>query len=138
MKKKYLLLLLILSSAFTFQSCSTKSTITRNNIKVPPIVLQRSDYIITENIESEAEVKYILGGLFIKGMKRRHVKTGAISGRIPQTADERMAVFNLIQENDNIDYVTNLRYIKEYKRGFFSKTYTTKVIARGIILKTNQ
>ena len=51
-----------------------------------------------------------------------------------------MAIFNLIEANPGVDYLTNIRVLKSYKKGFLgiTKTYKTKIIAKGIQIKLDK
>lgn len=105
---------------------------------IPGLTFERSDYKLTGDIEASAEVKLIFGGLIVKGIDKKNVKIGQLNGKNLSSTDEGMAVYNLIQKNPEVDYLTNIRYFKTYDKKLFSKTLKTKIIAKGIIIKTDK
>ena len=120
-------------------SCATtQNTASRDAVAMPGITLSRDDYKLMDDISSEAEIKVTLG-IFYKGVDRKNLKVGSVSG-YGAGIDEKMAIFNLIEQNPDVDYLTNIRVLKSYKKGFLgiSKTYKTKVIAKGIQIKTDK
>lgn len=120
-------------------SCATtQNTASRDAVAMPGITLERSDYKLTDDISSEAEIK-VTFGIFYKGVDKKNLKVGSVSG-YGAGIDEKMAIFNLIESNPDVDYLTNIRVLKSYKKGFLgiSKTYKTKVIAKGIQIKIDR
>lgn len=141
MKKLFLQVLAFTAVAFMAVSCASVSTATRENLKLPPIKLTRADYTLTNDLSAEAEVKVynILIWSWIKGADASNMKIGKIVGSdAGATIDESLAIFNLLEKNPEIDYVTNVRYIKTYTQKPFVKTYKTKIMAKGIILKADK
>jgi len=125
--------------AALFTSCATtQNTSSRTGVSLPGLVLERSDYKLTDDIEASAEVK-VTFGIFYKGIDKKNMKVGKISG-YGAGIDEKLAIYNLIEQNPDVDYLTNIRVLKTYKKGFLgiSKTYKTKVIAKGIKIKTDE
>lgn len=139
MKKIFKLTGMLAITAALFSSCATtQNTASRSAVSLPGIIMERSDYELTDDIEASAEVKVVLG-IFYKGVDRKNLKVGKVSG-YGAGIDENMAIFNLIENNPEVDYLTNIRVMKTYRKGFlgFSKTYKTKVIAKGIKIKTDK
>lgn len=119
---------------------SCKSTINyqnRNSMNLNEFKLKRSDYSITADASAEVEVKIIMR-LFTKGIDKRNIKTARIENVWLGSADEQMAVYKLLEEHPEWDYVTNVRFVKSYEKKPFVRTYKTKVIAKGIIIKTDK
>lgn len=138
MKKLFKLAGVLAVSASLFSCSTTQNTATRSAVTLPGITMERSDYELTDDIEASAEVKVTLN-MFYKGIDRRNVKVGKVSG-YGSGMDEKLAIFNLIENNPDVDYLTNIRVMKTYTKGFLgiSKTYKTKVIAKGIKIKTDK
>ncbi len=139
MKKIFKMASVLAVTAALFSSCATtQNTSTRSAVTLPGITMDRSDYMLTDDMEASAEVK-ITFGIFYKGVDRNNLKVGKVSG-YGSGMDEKMAIFNLIENNPDVDYLTNIRVMKTYKKGFLgiSKTYKTKVIAKGIKVKTDK
>ncbi len=124
-------------SCIALTSCLTINSNMREGVKMPGLTVNRTDYILTDDLTAEAEVKYILGGLIVRGDDPKNVKAGSLGG-MTASRDEQLAIYNLLEKNPQIDYVTNVRYQKSYVKKIFSKTFKTKVIAKGIILKTDK
>jgi len=139
MKKTLKLIALGAIAMIMMSSCATTlNTSSRTSVSLPGITLERSDYKITDDINASAEVK-VTFGVFYKGVDRKNLKVGNVSG-YGKGIDEKLAIYNLIESNPNVDYLTNIRVLKSYKKGFLgiSKTYNTKVIAKGIQIKTDK
>ena len=120
-----------------FSSCVTISRTSRAALDVPGLTYERSDYTLSDDISAEVEVKVILGFIY-KGIDKRNIKIGQLNGRSAGSIDQQMAVFNLIEKNPEVDYLTNIRYFKTYTKKLFSKTYKTKIVAKGITIKTDK
>lgn len=129
--------LLAAITCVALSSCLTINTSTKEGVKMPGLTVTRADYILTDDLTAEAEVKYILGGLIVRGDDPKNIKVGTLGG-MSASRDEQLAIYNLLEKNPQIDYVTNVRYQKSYVKKIFSKTFKTKVIAKGIILKTDK
>lgn len=139
MKKRIRKFLIGAIATVALASCATtQNTSTRTAVALPGITLERSDYKLTNDISADAEIKVTLG-IFYKGIDKKNLKVGEISG-YGKGMDEKMAIFNLIESNPEVDYLTNIRVMKSYKKGFLgiTKTYKTKVIAKGIKIKTDK
>lgn len=129
--------LLAAITCVALSSCLTINTSTKEGVKMPGLTVTRADYILTDDLTAEAEVKYILNGLIVRGDDPKNIKVGTLGG-MSASRDEQLAIYNLLEKNPQIDYVTNVRYQKSYVKKIFSKTFKTKVIAKGIILKTDK
>mgnify|MGYP007002357110 CR=1 FL=1 len=138
MKKHLSKLGLLLIVLFALSSCkSTVSFQNRNSMNLNEFRLTRADYQITQDASAEVTVKVILG-FITKGIDKKNIKTSRIENVWLGSADEEMAVYQLLQAHPEWDYVTNVRFVKTFEKTLFAKTYKTKVIAKGIILKTGK
>jgi len=138
MKKTILKLGLLVLVIVAFTACkSTVSFQNRNSMTLNEFKLSRADYQITQDASASSEVKIILG-LFTKGIDKRNVKSARIENVWLGTADEEMAVYQLLEQHPEWDYVTNVRFVKTFEQTLFVKTYKTKVIAKGIIIRTGK
>lgn len=154
----------IISSAISLvlllTSCGTLSRISRETISAPIVYSTRDDISVTNDIEAKGKVETI-SVLFIDFYKweedKRQLKVGpfrfldknynegVFSGYngLNSTFDEKIATYNFISENPDLDYVTNVRYKKDYiRKPFYWKVLNigkreveTTIIAKGIILK---
>jgi len=132
------LFVVIAAAACILPSCRTVNQTSRAALDIPGLTFERSDYKLTSDIEASAQVKLILGGLIVKGVDKKNIKIGQLNGRNMGSTDESMAVYNLIKKNPDVDYLTNIRYFKTYDKKLFSKTLKTKIVAKGIIIKTDK
>lgn len=156
MKKLLYLSLLTIS----LSSCGSLTRISREEVETPVIYSTRDDISITDDLTSTGKVKN-LSIFFIdffrwNDSKRqlkigpfrfldREYEEGSFNGYngLGSTFDERIAVYNFINENSKIDYVTNIRYKKTYSRKPFYfrwlnlgvREMETTVIAKGVIIK---
>lgn len=137
MKRVFAKILVVSVIVMMAVSCRTVQRATRDSIQLPGLRVTRADYTLTSDVSAEAEVKVILG-MFIKGADKKNIKEGRINGGFNTTIDEALAVYNLLEAHPEIDYLTNIRYVKTYTQKPFVKTYKTKIIAKGIILKTDK
>ena len=138
MKKHLFKLGLFVIVLFTLASCkSTVSFQNRNSMNLNEFRLNRADYQITKDASAEVTVKVILG-FITKGIDKMNVKTGRIESVWLGSADEQMAVYELLEQHPEWDYVTNVRFVKTFEKTLFAKTYKTKVIAKGIIIKAGK
>ena len=138
MKKTILKLGLLVLVIVAFTACkSTVSFQNRNSMSLNEFKLSRADYQITQDASASSEVKIILG-MFTKGIDKRNVKSARIENVWLGTADEEMAVYQLLEQHPEWDYVTNVRFVKTFEQTLFVKTYKTKVIAKGIIIRTGK
>lgn len=138
MKKHLSKIGLLLIVLFALSSCkSTVSFQNRNSMNLNEFRLTRADYQITQDASAEVTVKVILG-FITKGIDKKNIKTSRIENVWLGSADEEMAVYQLLQAHPEWDYVTNVRFVKTFEKTLFAKTYKTKVIAKGIILKTGK
>ena len=138
MKKTILKLGLLVLVTVAFTACkSTVSFQNRNSMSLNEFKLSRADYQITQDASASSEVKIILG-MFTKGIDKRNVKSARIENVWLGTADEEMAVYQLLEQHPEWDYVTNVRFVKTFEQTLFVKTYKTKVIAKGIIIRTGK
>ena len=136
MKKQFSQIGLFIAVIVLFASCRTVDFQNRSSMSLNEFRLSRSDYKITADASAQAEVKIILGGLIVKGLDDKNIKQARIESVWLGSADEQLAVYELLDKHPEWDYVTNVRFIKSYIQKPFSKTYKTKVIAKGIILNT--
>jgi hypothetical protein len=156
MKKVYLLSLL----AIVLASCGSVTRIQREEVDTPLIYSTREDISITEDITAVGTVKNV-SILFIEFYRwnetKKQLKIGPFRffdrdyeegyfntiSPIGKTFDEKIAVYNFIDQNSNLDYVTNVRYKKKFSRKPFywrlvnigAREMETTVIAKGVILK---
>ena len=141
---KKLIYTLLSTVAFSVFLTSCKMTVissSRDQVSMPPLKVKRTDYKLTDDVTAEAEVSVIRFLIFtkVKGVDRKNIKEGQIlGGGAATTADEKLAVYNLIEKNADFDYITNVRFEKTYTKKLFKTTYKTKVIAKGIILNTDK
>lgn len=118
-------------------SCRTVNYQTRASLTPGSFLLKRSDYKITKDASAEITVETMFWGLIKHGIDNNNIKYSNIENVWLGSFDEKMAVYELLEKNPNWDYVTNVRFVKSYEETLFSKTYKTKVIAKGIIIKTD-
>lgn len=137
MKRVTLKVVVFALIAMFFASCQTINIANRESVNVPPIKMKRTDYKITEDANAEVEIKMIFGGLIKKGYDNKNIKQGRYEGWNGNFV-EKMAVFSLLEKHPEWDYVTNVRFIESYTKKIFSKTWKVKVIAKGVILKTDK
>ncbi len=156
MKKIYLLSLL----AIVLASCGSVTRIQREEVETPLIYSTREDISITEDITAVGKVKNV-SILFIEFYRwnetKKQLKIGPFRffdrdyeegyfntiSPIGKTFDEKIAVYNFIDQNSKLDYVTNVRYKKKFSRKPFywrlvnigAREMETTVIAKGVILK---
>jgi len=134
-------LFIIAIAVSTLSSCVTVNYANKEAVSMPSLRVKRSDYKLTSDISTEVEITAIFWGLKNEGIEKSKVKIGEINGDYKNsTPDEKLAIYNLIQKYPNVDYLTNIRYIKTYDNTFFGfkKVYKTKIIAKGIILITDK
>jgi hypothetical protein len=154
MKIKYITLVFLI---FALQSCVSVTRYSREEVNPPLIFVGREDFEITEDLTASANVK-ISSFLFINSMKYddkkqlrvgpfifgdRDYNMGSFDGYPkPKEFDEQIATFNFISQNNNIDYVTNIKFKKSYSHHPYIKGLNigkremeTTIIAKGIILK---
>lgn len=128
-------------------SCTTVlTTATRESYSAPRLVMGRSDYKLSEDIAAESEVNttYFLGMLVsykVPGMKNSDVKYGYIKGK-SNTVGEQIALYRLLENKPNADYLTNVRYFSSFtsKDFLLVKTFSTKtkVVAKTLTIKTDK
>lgn len=124
-------------------SCTMQSAVSnKKTVKTSP--LDRDDYIITKDMTDEGEVKSILFGLFYTNNTNGNYKEGyygkdqSYFNAAYKKRAEDLAMYNLLKKNPEIDYLTNVRFITESQNYLFYKKASVKVIAKGIILKSNR
>jgi hypothetical protein len=124
----------------------------------PPLIfVGREDFEITEDLTASAKVS-ISSFLFINSIKfdgKKQLRIGPFifGNRVynignfdgftkAKEFDEQIATFNFINQNNNIDYVTNVKFKKSYTHHPYVKFLNigkremeTIIIAKGIILK---
>jgi hypothetical protein len=160
--KKFFMKKILYISAFTFllSSCGSLTRISREEVETPLIYSTREDISITDDLTASGKVRNF-SILFIdfyrwNDSKRqlkigpfrfldREYEEGTFNGYngLGSTFDERIAVYNFINENSKIDYVTNIRYKKLSSRKPFYlrllnigvREMETTIIAKGVILK---
>jgi len=129
MKKIYLLSLL----AIVLASCGSVTRIQREEVETPLIYSTREDISITEDITAVGKVKNV-SILFIEFYRwnetKKQLKIGPFRffdrdyeegyfntiSPIGKTFDEKIAVYNFIDQNSKLDYVTNVRYKKKFSQ----------------------
>jgi hypothetical protein len=137
MKRVTLKVVVFTLIAMFFASCQTINIANRESVNLPPIKLKRADYKITEDASADVEITLILGGLIKKGYDAKNIKQGRYEGW-NGNFQEKMAVYNLLEKHPEWDYLTNVRFVESYTQKIFSKTWKVKVIAKGVILKTDK
>lgn len=144
--KKILLLTGIIAGLF-LTSCATKYTsVSKETVGYPGMVVNRSDYKLSKDVTAEVEVKEgkFLFGLIrtakVTGENKKDQKTTAIQGYNLDPAG-RIAAYRLLEANPQFDYLTNIRVKKESTKKWilFGTKYTTKVYitAKGITLNAD-
>lgn len=154
MKNKFLLLIL---GTLSLHSCVSVTRYSREKVDPPLIFVGREDFEITEDLTASAKVS-ISSFLFINSIKfdgkkqlrigpfifgNREYNIGNFDGFTKaKEFDEQIATFNFINQNNNIDYVTNVKFKKSYTHHPYVKFLNigkremeTIIIAKGIILK---
>jgi len=111
------------------------------------MTVSRADYKLSNNVTSEVEVKEwsalfgLLRGAKVVGEQKNQLREGNINGYNLDPAS-KIAVYKLLDENPDFDYLTNIRVSKNYteKMLVLFTTYNTKVkvVAKGITLKTEK
>lgn len=156
--KKNLFYLLIL--ILTTTSCGSVVRVNREQVSAPIIYATRDDISITDDLMATGKVKSV-SVLFVNFYRwnedKRQLKIGpfrfldrnyeegvfnGVNG-LSTEFDEKIALYNFINEHNNIDFVTNVRYKKSFERKPFYwktlnigvKTSETTIIAKGVILK---
>ena len=141
MKKSIKLLFVIGLTIISITSCVTMNYTNKEAMTMPPLKVKRSDYKLTSDLTIEVQITSIFWDLIIDGLDKNNMKIGVIAGEaIKNTPDEKLAIYELIKKYPEVDYLTNIRYVKSYSRNFlgFKKVYKTKIIAKGIILNTDK
>lgn len=145
---KKLLLIAGVTSAMFFASCTNKiSTNSKGSVAFPGMTVTRADYKLSKDVSAEVEVKEwsalgkLLSGAKILGEQKNEVRQGVVHGFALDRA-QQIAMYRLLDANPNFDYLTNIRFVKEYtqKNMLFFKKYNTKIkiIAKGITLNTEK
>lgn len=155
-KNIYLIALL----ALMFSSCGSLTRMSREKVDAPIIYSTRDDISVTDDLEAVGRVKTV-SVLFVDFYKwdedKRQLKIGPFRfldrdytegefigyNGLNSTFDERLATYNFISENPEIDYVTNIRFKKQYVRKPFywralnigARETETTIIGKGVILK---
>lgn len=155
-KNIYLIALL----ALMFSSCGSLTRMSREKVDAPIIYSTRDDISVTDDLEAVGKVKTV-SVLFVDFYKwdedKRQLKIGPFRfldrdytegefigyDGLKSTFDERLATYNFISENPEIDYVTNIRFKKQYVRKPFywralnigARETETTIIGKGVILK---
>ena len=156
--KKNLFYLLIL--ILTTTSCGSVVRVNREQVSAPIIYATRDDISITDDLTATGKVKSV-SVLFVDFYRwnedKRQLKIGPFrfldrnyeegvfngAAGLSREFDEKIALYNFINEYNNLDYVTNVRYKKSFERKPFYwkalnigvKTSETTIIAKGVILK---
>ncbi len=140
MRKLFLNVIAIAAVGLLASSCLTISEAGKESVELPPLKVTRADYVLTDDLSAEAEVRVYLG-FIMRGADKKNIKTGKIysAGQAYGAGlDEKLAIYNLIEQNPDVDYLTNIRYYKTYTQKPFVKKFKTKVVAKGIVLKTDK
>ncbi len=128
-----------LSSCVTYSS----STMNREAVQFQGLRMERKDYTLTSDLTAEAEVtitKFLIwtwvktDGQKDKG---RDIKIGILGG-MPSAKEEAVAAYKLLDANPNVDYLTNVRYMKTFTKKGFKSTYKVKVMAKGVKIKADK
>ena len=141
-------LIAVVASVMLLTSCTGKmSSLSKNSVPFPGMTVSRADYKLSSNVTSEVEVKEwsalfgLLRGAKVVGEQKNQLREGNINGYNLDAAS-KIAVYKLLDENPDFDYLTNIRVSKDYteKMLVLFTTYNTKVkvVARGITLKTEK
>ena len=129
-------------------SCSEKiSTNAKGSIAFPGMTVSRSDYKLSKDVSAEVEIKEWstffgrLKGAKAVGEQKNELRQGIVYGFDLDKA-QKIAMYRLLDANPNFDYVTNVRFTKEYttKNMLVFKKYNTKIkiTAKGITLNTEK
>ncbi len=137
MKRVTLKVVVFALIAMFFASCQTINIANRESVNLPPIKMKRSDYKITEDANAEVEIKLVFFGLIKKGYDKKNIKQGRYEGW-NGNFQEKMAVYSLLEKHPEWDYVTNVRFVESFTKRPLSETWKVKVIAKGVILKTDK
>jgi hypothetical protein len=137
------------AATMLFSSCATKkeSTNSKGSVAFPGMTVTRSDYKLSKDVSAEVEIKTwtALAGLLSDskavGEQKREKRYGNVFGLALSDA-EKIAVYRLLDANPNFDYLTNVRFTKEWthKNFYIFHKYNTKikVVAKGITLNTEK
>lgn len=146
---KKLLLIAGVASAMMFTSCKPvkESQNSKGTVAFPGMTVSRADYKLSKDVSAEVEIQEMsaLFGRIKKakavGEQKREKRYGNVFG-LDLTNAQRIAVYRLLDANPNFDYLTNVRFSREYtyKNMVFFKKYNTKikVTAKGITLNTEK
>ena len=138
-------------------SCGSVTRISNENLKPPLLYVKRSEFKITEDFSATAKVKTTSFLIFNKieyNDKKQFRFLGLVFGDKEYmegdflnyygsitSFDEKLAVYNFIEQNPGIDYVTNIRFKKSFSRHPYFRLLNigvreseTTVIGKGIIL----
>lgn len=155
-KKLFYLIILILTTA----SCGSVVRVNREQVSSPIIYATRDDISITDDLTATGKVKTV-SVLFVNFYKwnedKRQLKIGPFrfldrnyeegvfngASSLSKEFDEKIALYNFINQYNDLDYVTNVRYKKSFERKPFywkalnigARTSETTIIAKGVILK---
>jgi hypothetical protein len=132
----------------------------REQVSAPVIYSTRDDISITDDLSASGKVKNV-SVLFVdfyrwNENKRqlkigpfrfldRNYEEGVFNGSVGLTSefDEKIALYNFITKNSDLDYVTNVRFKKSIQRDPFYwkflnigvRTSETTIVAKGVKLK---
>jgi hypothetical protein len=160
MKKNFKTAFFMLSIIFVLASCGSVTRINRQEVQAPILYSTRDDISVTEDLTASGKVKTV-SVLFVdfyrwNNSKRqlkigpfrfldRDYEEGVFNGYygFSNDFDEKIAAYNFISQNSNLDYITNVRFKKAFNRKPFYwrllnigvRESETTVIAKGVILK---
>lgn len=151
---------MMLSVIFVLASCGSVTRINRQEVQAPIIYSTRDDISVTDDITAIGKVRTV-SVFFVDFYKwnetKRQLKIGPFrfldrdyeegifNGYygFSNDFDEKIAAYNFITKNSEIDYITNVRFKKMFSRKPFYFSFLnigvreseTTIIAKGIILK---
>jgi hypothetical protein len=130
-----------------FSSCNSIKTVSRSSVPFPGMTVSRSDYRLSDDVTASVDVKEfstlfgLIRGAKTEGEEKRTTRSGEVAGYNLDKAS-KIAVYRLLDDNSDFDYLTNIRVKKEYTKKwyFLFSTYktTVKVTAKGITIKTDK
>lgn len=133
------LIAMVFAVSFLLSSCTMyKASKTPQGLPLAP--LQRSEYVITDDLTAEAKMTVVLGLIHIPKRKfgsiaERRYYAGVPIDKIDKA--EALAIYQLITENPDLDYIVSPRFEKKISRALVVKTTIIKIRAKGIKIKTD-
>jgi hypothetical protein len=141
-------------------ACGSVTKISNENLNPPLLFVKRTEFKVTDDLTATAKVKSTHCVFFTKfeyDNKKQIRFLGLVFGDKDymegnflnyygslSSFDEKLAVYNFIEKNNEIDYVTNIRFKKSYTRHPYIRILNlgvreteTTIVGKGIIIKKN-